>query len=287
MKSLKVLLALLLLPTAAFAGMNINGVSGLSEWYFHANFVEMRNSESGKLLYDWLDGEVFDEIREETGMNLGDDLNSLIAESDGNDNVVVVFSGNIRQEYQDQMMALMATQNLDLAPRKSGGKTYYFTEGNGDTTQFNDGVFFSFDLKDKIVITSKEDKMQEILANGANVVVRRANTLIMFSAKNDATGDGEMNGDWDSNIIQNTEEALVTISDDAGKFRVQAELAMTTEEIADSMASVVRGLISLQAFNDDIEPEISEVLSSTDVAVNGSTLSISLSVDAQTVVNEL
>lgn len=290
MKYWKLGFALLLLPAFAAADLTIDGVSGIARWYFHADFVEMRNTESGKLLYEWLDDEVFAELEEETGLDIGKDLDSLVAQSDNGEEVVVVLSGNIRQEYQDQIMALAATQNLDLAPRNSGGKRYYYVEGeqNGDESPFDDGAYFTFALKDRVVLTSSEDEMQKLLANGTRLVVRRANTMVMFNAENAAVGSStDAPAEWDSNIMKNTEEASVTIADDAGKFRLQAELITTAAEMAESLASVVRGLISLQAFNDDIEPEIAEILKTTKVDVRDRTLAISLSVDAKTVVNEL
>jgi hypothetical protein len=46
-------------------------------------------------------------------------------------------------------------------------------------------------------------------------------------------------------------------------------------------------LISLQAFNDEMDPEVASVLQSTKVDVAGSALKISLALDPDTVVSAL
>jgi hypothetical protein len=55
--------------------------------------------------------------------------------------------------------------------------------------------------------------------------------------------------------------------------------------MANSLASIVRGLISLQAFSDDIDPELSQFLNSTVVAVDGSTLTVKVAVDPELLVD--
>lgn len=289
MKHLKLLAALLLLPFAANADFEIEGVEGISDWYFHADFDNMRNTPSGKKIYAWLEAEAFDELREEAGIDIDKDLDQLIAMSDGQDDIVILANGTLRQEHKDQIMAVAAIQNVELAPRKAGKREYYYVEGEGGQGEpFEDGAFFSFDLKNKLIVTSSEDKMKELLGNGGRLEMRSNNTMVMFSAKNANVGQPTDGGeDWDSNIMQNTEEAKVLIADDAGKVRVEAQLVTTEAEMADSLASIVRGLISLQAFNEDIEPEMSDILKTTKVDVSDRTLSISLSLDADTVVEAM
>ena len=290
MKTLKILGVLLLLPFTANADINIEGVDmgSLSDWYVHVDFEYMRKTESGKKRYAWMEQEVFDDLKEDAGIDVDRDLNQIIARSDGNEGVIVVMNGTVRQEHKDQIMALAATQNLDLAPRKAGRREYYWMEGDSNDEPFEDGAFFSFDVKDKFILTSSEDAIKELLGNGGRVATKGKNTMLMFSAKNPGVG-GASNGnvEWDSNIMQNTEEAMLSIADDNGKVRVKAELVATEAEMADSLASIVRGLISLQVFNDEIEPELADVLKSTSVEVNDRTLSIGLSVDSDTVVEAM
>jgi hypothetical protein len=74
------------------------------------------------------------------------------------------------------------------------------------------------------------------------------------------------------------------IADRAGKIAIEAQLVTSEKEMADSLASIVRGLISLQVFNDDLDPEISEFLQNTSVDVEDNKLTVKVSLDAEDVV---
>ena len=297
MKTWKLLIALTLLPFAAMADINIQGVGGVSNWYFQADFDKMRSTEAGKPLYAWMQKEVFAEINRESGIRLDRDLEQLIAQSDGADGVILVLNGKVRQETRDQIMAIAATQNIDLAPRKAGRRQYFFIEGNADTKKdednpFENGAFLSFDIRDKVILTSSEAEMRSLLDNGGRVRPRDARAMIMFSAENSLMEAGietEPDGseDWDSNIMKNTEEAALLVADAKGKLGVEAQLVSKEPEMAESLASIVRGLISLQVFNDELDPELATLLKETRVDVRDRVLSISIALDPNVVVDAL
>ena len=93
--------------------------------------------------------------------------------------------------------------------------------------------------------------------------------------------EGEEEGDegWKSNILRNTEQVAILVSDIAGKLAVETQLIAKQPELAESLASIVRGLISLTMFNTEMDPDVSAVLQGTSVDVDGSRLNIRLSVD--------
>ncbi|MDH3351703.1 MAG: hypothetical protein OEM51_09150, partial [Gammaproteobacteria bacterium] len=93
--------------------------------------------------------------------------------------------------------------------------------------------------------------------------------------------------DWDSNILRNTEHAAILIADKAGKIAVEVQLVTKEKEMADSLASIVRGLISLQVFNDDLDPEIASFLQNTSVDVNDNRLTVKVALDPDMVVAAL
>ena len=68
---------------------------------------------------------------------------------------------------------------------------------------------------------------------------------------------------------------------------IEARLITTEKEMADSLASIVRGLISLQVFNQDMDPEISEFLRNTTVEVEDAILKLKVSLDPEVVVEAL
>ncbi len=57
--------------------------------------------------------------------------------------------------------------------------------------------------------------------------------------------------------------------------------------MADSLASIGRGLISLQVFNDELDPEIVEFLQSTTVDVDDTTVVVKVSLDPEVVAEAL
>ena len=98
------------------------------------------------------------------------------------------------------------------------------------------------------------------------------------------TAELDGNGDWDSNILRNTEHAALLVADKKGKIAIEAQLITTEPEMAESLASIVRGLISLQVFNDDMDPEVSSFLQNTNVSVNDNKLTVSVALDPEVVV---
>jgi len=304
MRYLKLLAVLLLLGLPALAYADMGGIPNSAAWYFHADFDAMRKGKASRGVYDWLDAEVFEEIRSEIGIDFGKEAQQLTAFSGTKDGPVILLDGKISQDTKDKIMAIAATDG-ELQTFKSSGKAYYLFDGDGDGADtgsididiesLEKEAYVSFALKNKILITNTQDQMKTLLAsngkiesdkkdNGSLFVLRAERSLIQAGVNAD-----EMDGDndWDSNILRNTRHVAVLMADLGDKLGIQAQLLANEPEMANSLASIVRGLISLQAFNDEIDSEVSAVLQSTKVDVSGSTLKLSLSLDPDTVVAAL
>jgi len=311
MRHLKLLAIILLLavPTLAYAG--VDSIPGGATWYFHADFDAMRKGKASKGLYDWLDGEVFAEIRNEIGIDFDKEARQFTAFSAANKGPVLVLEGKISQETRDKVLAIAAVDG-ELETFKASGKAYYFFDGEDnesdsdesetgnidiDIDSLEEEAYVSVALKNKIVITNKREQMEQLLDNNGKIdsgrkeknalfVLRAERSLIQAGVNADRMQVDD-DGDWDSNILKNTKQVAVLLSDLGDKLGIEAKLMTTEPEMADSMASIVRGLISLQAFNDDMDPEMASVLQSTKVDVAGNTLQISLALEPDTVVSAL
>ena len=79
-------------------------------------------------------------------------------------------------------------------------------------------------------------------------------------------------------------QLAVIVADVAGKIGIETKLIATQPEMAESLASIVRGLISLAMFSEDMDPEVTQFLKATTVAVDGSALKIKLALDPESVV---
>jgi hypothetical protein len=293
------ILLLLAVPGLAAAELAASGLPATSTWYFHADLDEMRGSDAGKPLYDWLQREVFAEVRDDAGIDLDKEADSIVAFSAEESGAVVVIQGNISQETRDKLLALAAGAD-EFDTLKHKGETFYFAKGDshgqdGDmkVDSFENGVYFTFALKDRILATSSREQMQRLIDNKGKLPKRRteSGTLIVLTAEKSLIQAGiqadqiedQGDGGWQSNILKNTEQVAVMIADMAGKIAVETQLIATQPEMAESLASIVRGLISLAMFSEDMDPDIAGFLQSTQVAVNGSSLSIRLALDPDSV----
>ena len=290
-------------PAAALSALGSGDLPETSKWYFHADFKEMRSSEAGQHLYGWLQNEVFEDVREDVGIDLDKEADYLTAFSTAEEGMVVIIDGDISQETKDKVLAIGALSG-SLDKLGSGSKTFYHIndddiEVDGDNANieidmesFDDGAFFSFAVKNKLLVTSTQKKMESLIANKGRVEAATSSkgALFVLSAERNLMQAGARAGDlgddvdWDSNILRNTEQVALLIADKAGKIAIEAQLVTTEKAMADSLASIVRGLISLQIFNDDMDPEVAEFLQNTSVGVEDNTLTIRVALDPEVVI---
>ena len=297
-----VTLFLVLIPAAH---ADVDGIPSSATWYFHADFDAMRDGKAGRGVYDWLDAEVFEEVRGEIGIDFDKEAQSLTAFSGAGAGPVIILDGKISQDTKDKVLALAAIDG-ELETFKSSGKAYYFFDGEGDGEHDTGNIDIDIDslekeayvsvaLKNKIVITNTQDQMKTLLANNGKVksqkdnknalfVLRAERSLIQAGAKAD---EMEEDSDWDSKILRNTKQVAVLMADLGERLGIEAQLVANEPDMANSLASVVRGLIGLTAFNDDMDEDVAAILRSTTVDVAGSVLKLSLSLDPDTVVSAL
>lgn len=303
MRSIKVILACLLVsfPIVALGGIDSNDLPSTSTWYFHADLVEMRSSEGGKSLWGWLDDEVFDDIRDDVGIDLSTEADFITAYSTPESGAVFVLEGNISQETKDKtMVAAASAERFDTLKHKR--KTYYYVEGDGNVDVDVDGIdkqgYFSFDVKNKLIAASSEEQIKVLLDNGGKITGSRSHdgalfvltaerSLIQAGMDTEGFEDDDEDGGFKSNILRNTKHAALMIADVAGQIAIEAQLITEEPEMAESLASIVRGLVALMAFSDDMDPEISQFLRSTKVNVSDNMLKVSVTVSPEAVVSAL
>lgn len=299
---LAVLVFLILTPAAQ---ADVDGIPSSATWYFHADFDAMRDGKASRGVYDWLNAEVFEEVRGEVGIDFDKEARSVTAFSDSGAGPVIIFDGKFSQSTKDKVLAIAAMDG-ELKTFKSSGKTYYFFDGGGDgehgsgsididIESLEDEAYVSVDLKNKIVITNTQEQMKTMLANNGKInspkndkntlfVLRAERSLIQAGVKADEMED---DADWDSKILRNTKQVALLMADLGERLGIEAQLVADEPDMANSLASVVRGLIGLTAFNDEMDADVAAILRSTTVDVAGSVLKLSLSLDPDTVVSAL
>jgi hypothetical protein len=155
-------------------------------------------------------------------------------------------------------------------------------------TGIDNEFYFSYAIDNKLVLAAQKEQMESLLGNngripgagghkGALFVLTAERSLIQAGIDTkgfyDASDD---DGGFESNILRNTQHVAVLVADVAGKLAIEAQLVAAEPEMAQSLASIVRGLIALQAFSEDMDPTISQFLQGTRVDVNDTALKISV-----------
>lgn len=315
MRNLKILIVGLLLAMPGLAVAELGDIPGGTTWYFHVDFDQMRSADAGKGVYGWMVDEIFDDVREDAGVDLANELDSLTAFSEEGQGPIILFQGNVSQVSKDRLMTLIAAEG-DLTPRKSSGKAYYrFTDGgstdNDDTAsvgtdnieiQFEaleDESWISLALDNKVLVTSSEGQMQAMLKRGGKIsgsrghsgalLVLTAETPLLQAGMNSVALGQESDGEsgWESNILRNTEQVAFLVAAAANKLAIEAKLITTEPEMAQSLASVVRGLVSLVSFSDDMDAEMVALVQGTRIEAEGRNLLISVAIDPDLVVSNL
>ncbi len=308
MRFFKILAVLTLLAVSGAAAADAGSVPGNANWYFHVDLKQMRSGGPGVAMYDWLRDEVMSEIRDDAGIDVEKEVDRVTSYATGDDGAVLIVDGKLSQETRDKIMAFIAAGG-DITPLKSKGKTYYHFGGNEEMDEdivyeagniglqvesLGEESWVSMAVKNKVIITSTEGHMQELLASNGKVkgtrsvddalmVLTAEKTLVQAGMKSGMLGEG----DWDSNILRNTEQVAFLISAAANKLAFEAKLITTEAEMAESLASVARGLISLVMFDEELEPEVAAALQGTRVEAKGNNLSISVALDPELVVQTL
>ncbi len=302
---LTLLAMVITLPFAAAAAVSTNDLPGSTIWYLHADLQAMRDTESGSSVYAWFEDEVIEEVSEELGIDLNEELEAITAFNDAEFGTVVVVDGPLSQDTKDKLLAFVSTEEK-VDPREFKGKSYFHmgddeSHENRDDEPFDDlsdSAFFSFDLKNRAIITGNEEQMKALLDNGGKIagsgshdgalfVISADKSFVQAGLRTDELSDGDDDDDWESNILRNTEQAALLVSDASGMIAVEAQLISTDPKMAQAIGGIINGLIALQAFNSELGPEIQGLIQNTKVEVKENRLSINTVIDPDLVVSVL
>lgn len=297
-----VLLVVVGLAVPVRAGVDASVVPGEADWYLHADLEAMRAVPSGHVLYRWLHDEVFAEVKQEIGIDLDEEVSHVTAFADAALGAVLLVEGPISQQTRDKLLAL-ATLKAKLDTRSYDGKTYYHVQSGEQRKPskrsleaFEDSAWFTFDVKDKLIVTSSQEQLEALLDSGGRItgagshagslfVLTADKEFVQAGAKTAELADAE--DDWDSNILRNTEKVALLLSDRDGLIALEAQLVSKDPTIARSLGGIINGLVSLQLFNEDIDPAVRTIIQNTKIEVLDNVLSIDTVFDPDIVVRVL
>ena len=258
-------------------------------WYLHADLEQMRTTDAGRELYAWFENEVGADLKNEFDIDLTAEIDSVTAFSRSIDSAIAVVEGPMSERFTQKLMALAILKG-SIDEREHAGSTYFAFEDAGASRR-KDGMhggFFSFDVAGRVLAASDEDELKSLIDAGGRLAMPGGDdAMVRISANGFAAAGlrpGELadrfgDDDWNSRIIRNTEQATLAISDRSGSVAFDAELVTADSAMTRSIGNIVTGLLSLQAFNDDLDAPVAQVLSSTTVDVDGEVLSVSTVVE--------
>jgi len=291
------------LPLSGNADVSGSDFPDNTDWYVHVDLKAMRESESGKTLYALLSGEVVAKAYEEVGIDINKEVDSITAYADAGVSAALIFEGSISKETQDKMLEI-ASAEANVDARRHKGKEYYFIgdesepepSGKISLVDIEDASYSSFAIKNKLIVTASEEYIKALLDNGGKAAASNSHdgaifvlsadrSMVQAGARTDAMSDYD--DDWQSNILRNTEQAALVISDESGMIAIEALLVSADPQMAKGMGDIVNGLLALQMFNSDIPPGYRGILKNINVDVDDKTLSISIAVDPDMLISIL
>lgn len=312
------------IPFTAVAAVTSGDLPDGTLWYLHADLEQMRSAEPGQNLYAWLDDEMFIEIEDEIGIDLGKEVNSVIAYSSSNSGTVILIEGPLRKETQERLIAAARIEG-SVTDSTHKGKDYFLivddhdSDDSDDSDDYSDdgrrqiyrnshrsgeplqdledGAYFSFALKNKLLVTGSEEQMKELLDSGGKLAggsshdgalfVLTADKAFVQAGLNADEIDHDDDDDWNSTILRNTEQVALTVAGVEDMISVEAQLVSTDPAMAQSLGGIANGLLSLQAFNSELDPEIKSLILNTKIDVNDNVLSISTVITPEVIIRTL
>jgi hypothetical protein len=292
-----------LAASATNAEVSPASLPGETVWYLHADLEELRDAGSGKHIYRWLEEEVFADVREDLGIDLAKEASSLTAFSDASLGTVIVVDGDITDATRDKLIALAAADSK-LETLKHDGRTYYHAErreegsdGNSRLDDLERSAYFSFDVEDKVIVASDPEQLKALLESGGRIAGNQSHpgALLVLTADKSFVQAGVRTAQftddddegWDSNILRNTELVALLVSDRNGLLSIEAQLVSHEPTMAQSLGGIINGLISLQALNGSLDPDIRTLIQNTKIEVKDRILSINAVINPELVVRVL
>jgi hypothetical protein len=303
------LLALVfLVPVAGAAPVSSRDLPDGTVWYLHADLGAMRNGGAGASVYAWFEDEVAENIREDVGIDISSEVDSVTAFADSENGTIVIVEGPLTKDTRDKLLALAAQQG-PVDPRDHDGNAYYFfgdeddidDNGTEPLEDLEGAVFVSFAIPGKALLTGTEEQMHGLLESGGKVagsgshggallVLSASKALVQAGMQPQGMLGGEADDgddDWESNIVRNTKEAALLMADESGQLAIEAQLVSHDPRMAQAIGGIVNGLIGLQAFNSELGSDIQNLIRNTKIEVLENVLSISTVVDPDLLVSIL
>lgn len=296
------------LPAMAAASV-IPPIGQDANWYIHVNLDQMRQTPSGQALYGWFEKEVIEDLEDEFGSGLGEQLEgvTVFGQSAGHAGLAVLLHGDLVPQTSTNILDVLA----DLAvPEQAHGLEYFRMpprfdfgkDGSGgkeadtETSPEYDeesGMFLAFGGDGQTLVTGSRVLLDEFLLAGGRFSGDRPGELLVIQAERpllqsglDAAADDLGDGPWESEMFRNIQQLALVLADSGGLLEIRGRIVAADTNKALAIANIIRGMISLGVMAED-EPELMELLGALSVETMESLVDLHLRVEAGRVVEFL
>ncbi|MFK8051570.1 MAG: hypothetical protein AB8F65_01250 [Woeseiaceae bacterium] len=285
---------LLLIAAPGYSEISKTELPADSHWYLHVDLDAMRTSGSGRQLYQWVNEEIFDDVRDDTGFDPDTEVSDITLYSAGTDHATLVVRGDLRQASQDKLIAVLAAKS-EFEVEKQGRFNFYRIKDidiENDELQIDqDELFVSFDRKNTWIFSTQMNSLLSVLSGKQAMAKQDGDALLVLSAKKpsvqagvDSEGFGER---FSSGVLRNARQLAFRLSDDSGNADIELRITARDAQTSNALASIVRGLIGLQALSSDVDNEIGPLLNALKVESDAEGLSLRLNIAPESIVEIL
>jgi len=273
-----------------------------SSFYLSVNLDTMRDGAASRPLYQWFQQEVLDEVRDELGAGLVDAVNGISIFGTGQDQVpVLVLHGDIPRSARDELVDTVFSEKGEVELKTAHGRNYYeFAELDLDwdgvenrSGQDHDALLIAFGDRGQSMVTPDPEIMDRFLRDGGLAVAEMSPELMVLEAERPLARGGMNNRKgsprgvpWESKMFRQVERLGLVIADENDSVSLTLEAESATPELAEAMANLVRGLVSLKVLSEDTDSDL-DWLAALEITALDRTTRMHVRVPAETLVSIL
>jgi len=267
-----------------------------SQFYLSVNIDALRGSDASEPLYRFLDGEVLDELRDEFGTGLVDAISGVSIFGTGADQApAVVLHGIIPPTARDRIVDEVFRDKGEVELKTMHGRNYYEfadLELDWDGVEEREGgrhdaLLIAFGDRGQSMITPDPLLMDRFLRDGALPEAEMSPELMVLQAERPLAHAGMNNhgeragnrrhGPWESKMLRRVQRIGMVFADAGGSLAFTLEAESESAELAEAMANLVRGLISLKMLSEDPDPKM-RLLDNVEVTTRESSVRLELTI---------
>lgn len=234
-----------------------------SAFYLQVNIDRMRHGDASAQLYQWLEREALNELREDIGNDLIDQLQGISIFGSGvQQNPAIVLHGASTQAMRDKIIEHFFAEDNEVELLSKHDRSYYAfgdidikLDGLTINEIDSDMLYLAFGDHEQTLITPAEDVLEVFLQQGSfqmqalpqELIVMQANRALVQGGMNPKHEVFGANGAWQSSLFRSVEKFALVVADAESSINISLEAHSADDNAASALANIVQGILSLKA----------------------------------------